>query len=41
MLFPNERIRSDSMKVFEIFCSQGPEFEELAFQIRLEIKRHG
>jgi hypothetical protein len=40
MLFPNERICSDRVQVMKILCSKRSEFEQLAFQIGLEIKGH-
>ena len=40
MLFPDERVGSDSVKVPKILRPQRPEFEQIAFQNGLEIKGH-
>ncbi len=40
MLFPNERIGSESVEVVKIFGPKRPKLEELAFQNGLEIKGH-
>ena len=40
VLFPQERIRSYLVKSIKILRLKRPEFEELALQSRLEVKRH-
>jgi len=40
MLYPNQRVCGYRVKVMKILCSQRPEFEEPAFQNRLEVNGH-
>src|SRR5271166_5169433 len=40
MLFPNERIGSNRVKLRKILLPKRPKLEKLAFQNRLEIKGH-
>jgi hypothetical protein len=40
MLFPDERIGGHGVKIAKILRAKGSQFEEVAFQTRLEIKWH-
>src|SRR5262249_34477664 len=40
MLLPNKRISGNRVQVVEILRAKRSEFEEVAFQIRLEVKWH-
>jgi hypothetical protein len=40
VLFPNERIGSDGIKIMKILRSKRPELEQFAFQKGLKIEGH-
>jgi hypothetical protein len=40
MLLPNQGIRGDGVEISKITWPQGPQCDELPFQVRLQIKWH-